>query len=548
MCAEKEDLSLDELCSDVLYKVSLKKQSFYWENALNISNPVSSFRNRHPNLRLHISVHDSFLETKSLSEATSFISFLKKMNSSGLDVIVNPQTNLAVLSLVLLNYQNILFANFLGLSITVDSRVDINLMVEHGIQDLVDNIFFLPNNIISNDNEDMSMTNVYGLSTNKLVIGLSSVVFVVPNLEDRSKIPSFNELCNGSILNQWKPRIQPDDQVMWKHSEKKWKFAMQMGLAVTNQMNRIHPNNSRAGILIFDVSFRIEDNPICSRHKTLFIDSLPLREAVGGHGSGNNRKRRVKRDPTEPLAITTKPQMKLIEEDSRLGKVLVFAVGDEDEQFRKYYRIHDKDSLLQSPVDHIILGYDDSGKIYDLYQPMPRELSHESILNTIHQYYVDKILGGGGGNTYGAVQLQPPNILVYPSGNHPVPILVTWVRVASPVVRLMPRKTRKQFSTTTSSTTSIPSTTHRMCTDSQNPFQRCFIPVGLMEILNSKSRPFTTTTTRKSTAMRQTTTKPLVPMNPHARADASIDASLYVTTLAAPEVMIPSLQSTLNDQ
>jgi hypothetical protein len=236
--------------------------------------------------------------------------------------------------------------------------------------------------------------------------------------------------------------------------------------------------------------------------------------------------------------------MKLIE-GSRLGKLLVFAVGDEDEKFRKYYRIHDEDSLLHSPVDNIILGYDDSGKIYDMYQAMPRELSQESILNTVHQYYVDKILGGGGGNAFGAVFLRPPNILVYPdaSGNHPVPILVTWVRVANPVVRLMQRRTRKQSSTTTSSTTSMPSATHRMCTDSQNPFRRCFIPAGLMEILNFKSRSSTTPTTRKSTAMRNTTTKPLVPMNPHARADDLVSAS-HVTTLAALKVTIASLQST----
>ena len=542
LCAEKEDLSLDEVCSDVLYKIPLKKQSFYWQNAFNTSDSVHSFRHRHPNLRLHVSVHDSFLATMSISETIPFVIFLKKLNSSGLDVIINPESNLADLSLLLHNYQEMLYGNLLGLTITVDSGVDINQVVEHGIEGLVDNIFFVQNNVASKDHEEINMTSVKELSTNKLVIGLSSVIFVVPDSEKRSNIPSFTELCNGSNLNQWKPKIQPDDQVVWKHSEKKWKFEMQMGLAVTNQMKKIRRNNSRAEILLFDVPFRFEDNPICSKHRTLFIDSL--REAVGRHGYGTGR-RRVKRDLTESLAITAKPQMKLIGESSRSSKVLVFAVGDEDEQFRKHYRIHDEDSLLKSPVDHIVLGYDDSGTIYDLYQPMPRELSQESILNTIHQYYVDKILGGGGGNAFSASQLHPPNILVYPeaSGNHPVPILVTWVRVSSPVARLMPRKARKQYSTTTSSTTSIPSTTHRMCTDSQNHFQRCFIPAGLMEILNFKSHTSATTTTRQSTAMRQTTTKPLVPMNPQARADDYIDASLRVTTIAAPE-MIPSPQST----
>lgn len=541
MCAEKEDLSLDEVCSDVLYKIPLKKQSLFWQNAVNASDPVSSFRHRHPALRLYLSVHDSFLATVSLSEATFLVTFLKKMNSSGLDVIVNPETNLAVLSSVLHNYQQMLSGNSFGLSITVDSRVDISQIAEHGIEGLVDNIFFVPNTVTSKDHEEINIPSVNELSANKLMNGLSSVVFVVPESEKRSNIPSFSELCSGSNLNQWKPKIQPDDQVVWKHSEKKWKFAMQMGLAVANQMKKIRRNNSRAGILLFDVPFRFEDNPICSRHRTLFIDSL--REALGRNGYGTGR-RRVKRDPTESLALTTKPQMKLIGESSQLGKVLVFAVGDEDEQFRKHYRIHDEDSLLKSPVDHIVLGYDDSGTIYDIYQPMPREISQASILNTIHRYYVDKILGGGGGNVFGAVQLHPPNILVYPeaSGNHPVPILVTWVRVGSPVARLTPRKTRKQ-SSTTSSTTSIPSTTQRMGTDSQNPFQQRYFPAGLMEILNLKSRPSATTTTRQSTAMRQTTTKPLVPMNPQARVSDSIDASLHVTKITLPE-MIPSPQTT----
>ncbi len=117
--------------------------------------------------------------------------------------------------LILHNKKRILFGNFLGLSITVDSSVDINLIEENSIEDLVDHILFLPNNIISKHNQDMSMTNAYGLSKKKLVIGLSLVVFVVPDLEkNRSKILSFNELRNGSNLNQWKPRIQPDDQVI----------------------------------------------------------------------------------------------------------------------------------------------------------------------------------------------------------------------------------------------------------------------------------------------------------------------------------------------
>lgn len=541
MRAEQEGLSLDELCTDVLYRIPSAKQSSYWRHAVNFSDPISSFRQRHPNLRIHLSFHDHFLKTTSPSEANRLITYLKKIDSSGLDVIVNSRTNLSVLSLVLANYQRILYNNFLGLSITLDSHVETLSLVERGIVDLVDNVFLVPSTFKTEEHEDIGITGLNGLLTRKLVIGLPSVTFVAPNELDRSSIFSLTELCRDSNLAQWKPRIEIDDRVVWSNSEKKWKFVMQMGKAVGSQMTRINHNSSPTGILIFDVSFKLDDNPICSRHKTLFIDSVRQTAASLGYRTGG---RRVKRVPKESAT----PVVKLMGEGDRLGKILIFATGDEDDQFRKYYSIYDEDTLLQSPVDHIILGFDDTGKIYDLYQQMPRELSQESIYKTIHQYYIDKILGGGGGDAFGAVKLHPPSIIVYPDafGSHPIPILVTWVRVASPVIQLVPRKTRIPYSSsTTMSTTPAPITAvQRRCTDGHNPSQRCFIPGELMELLNLEFRPATTTTTtRKPTVFRQTTMKPAIPMHTLARVadfDHEATPSTFLGRAAVPKVTTQS--------
>lgn len=460
------------------------------------------------------------------------------MNASGLDVIVNPKTDLADLSQALSNYKQILLENLLGLSVTIDNGLDISSIIRHGIDGLVDNLFFVPSNLTKRNHKEFDMTIVNALPTDKLVIGLPSVRFDIPHLQDRSSIPSFTELCHGSNLKQWKPKIKVDDQVIWSHPDKSWKFSMEMGRAVTNQLSKIHQKSLRTGILLFDVPFRLKHNPVCLRYRTLFIDSLrQAARTLLGHETGGNR---AKRDLEESFASASRPGMKVTSKGSRIDKILIFAVGDEDEQFRKYYSV-DEDTILDSPVENVVLGYDDSGKVYDIYQQMPRELSLQSIFNTIHQYFVDKIFGGGGGNIFGAVQVHPPNILVYPDvfGKHPVPILVTWVRVASPVVRLLPRKTRKYSSTTT---TSLPSTTQRVCTDVGTPLQRCFVPASLMEMFNLGSPQRLTTTTRKSATMRQTTAKPLIPLNPQARLDGLTNASILLTE----EMTTPLPRSLLN--
>lgn len=511
----------------------MKKQASYWQDTHQFPDPVAEFRQRHPNVRLHLSVDEDSLETfSSPSQVDRLIAYLKSIDSSGLDVLLGHQSDLDALSQVLNNYQKVLYGNYLGLSITVDSRT--NSIVNHKIYHLVDNIFLIPNVVATTERQEMI------IPTKKLIIGLPSVIFTAPDLQDGSAIPSLNELCHGLNLKMWKPRIEPDGQVVWSHTKKNWKFIMQTGQAVSNGMASIQEKHSMAGIMLFDITFRPESNPVCSRHRRLFVDSIHQAAGRLGYGTG----RRLKREPGDDLFTPmTQSQVKVMQSTNHLGKILIFAVGDEDEKFRKYYKIIDEASLLQSPVVNIVLGYDDSGKIYDLYQQMPQEISKETISKTIHLYFVDKILANGGASAFGLVEQHPPSLLFYPNtinSDKVTPFLISWVKIKSQTVQPIQRKTRIpsdpaiRLNPTTTSTTTVASVGFRSCLDNQGG--RCFIPPGLMEILNLDIRPSTTTTTtRKTTTMRPTTAKPEVPINPNARAASDLQTWKTESTTTSPQ-------------
>lgn len=522
----EQDLSLDEVCTDVLYSIPWKSKVSDKVSAFDVSGHVSSFRQRHPNVRLHISIEEDSLDRNTLSqEADRLISYLKRIDSSGLDVFVNSRTNLFLLSQVLRDYQRILYSNYLGLSITVESDVDIRSIVNHTIDGLVDSIFVIPSVLEKSSREEFNFSSLRGLTSNKLVIGLPSVVFDTPNSRNHSTVPSLNDLCQGLNFSYWKPRIKEDNQVSWHHFDKNLTFVMQTGQSVENKITSIFKTISTAGVLLFDVSFGLEKNPVCSRHRELFVNSIHKAAARLGYGNG----RRIKRVPNEEsLLDPTKLRVKVVEEGSRLGKLLVFAVGNEDIKFKEYYNIYDEKTLLQSPVIHVELGYDESGKIYDMHKQMPHELSQEMVSKIIHLHFIDKILSRGGAGIFGFAEQGPPSLLIYPKALNletVIPFLVSWVPITSQTVELVPRKVRKPYSSTTTSTTTEPNVVRRLCTDGQN--NRCFIPAGLMEILDLDIRPSTTTTTtRKPTSIRPTTAKPEVPVNPIARPrDGTVSAS-----------------------
>lgn len=545
------------MCTDVLYRIPSNHQNIDWIHPFNETDDIFSFRRRHPNVRFHLSIDDTFLSAtvKSHHQVNRLIAFLKETGSISLDVLVNPQTDLAALSQVLRRYQRILLNHFMGLTITTHNDTDINSIVENAIDRIVDGVFFIPSVKLTSDGDEINISPIKRLlPSNKLVIGLPSIVFIEPDLNNHFRAPTVTELCSN--LNEWQPSIGEDDQVMWRHEKRNWKFAMRMGRAIEHQIANIYSNSSNSnGIFLFDVTFRFQDGPICSRHTALFLKIV--RQAAGRLDS-NRRQKRVKRLSAElSHTLLNKPTAKPIRNMNRTGKILIFSVGDEEEQFRKYYSIHDKNSPVPNPFVHLVLGYDDSGKIYDIYQQMPPELNEEFILNTIHQYYVDKILGGGGESVLGSIQLQPPEILVYPGffDHHPVPILITWVKMADSMIRLMPRKTRKPStqqtelllsSTTTAPLSSTAVTEGRLCIGGQNtPFQRCFVPAGLMELLNlGIGLSTTTTSTRKPTTMRQTTAKPAIQVYPHARLSEG-EAEMNTVVLEEPDDSVSTHTSEL---
>lgn len=346
------DISLlDAVCTDLLYR--LPDDSTKW--LYNSSNAdLMSFHQLHPGVRLHLSVSDAALTT--LPDVAGLIRLLKETHSSGLDVVSSPWIHPSVLKRVLVHYQRVLNNHFLGLTVTIDgsNRADIvKSMIGEEIVDLVDNIFLIPgkSGIPS------------GLPQTKLVVGLPSLEFINSDL---TTVPSLAELCRQ--LGQWRPKIVDRDQVSWRHPNKSWSFRMRMGNLIREEVEDMRKQKKMAGVLLYDISFGPEDNPTCAKHRELFVESVHRGSQMIQQLS------RAKRAEVNNSRI--------------LGKILVFAVGEEEDRFKQYYGVVDDESLLSPniPIDKIVLGYDDSGRIYDIYKQMPAQLSTESVFRTIHQY------------------------------------------------------------------------------------------------------------------------------------------------------------------
>jgi len=460
--------------------------------------PIISFRQQYSNVRLHISISDSILAA--ISDPINLISYLSTTQSASLNVVISPWTNISVLKMLLNSYQKILNDNYFGLTVSIDSKSDIDAFIQERVIESVDYVFFIPSNYDISDKERSRILNE--LPTSKLVMGLSSVVFNIDTVT--TTIPSYSKLCQN--LQEWKPEIMEEGQIRWSHPNKSWSFWMRMGPSVEEEVNELR-RWGVAGIVIHDISLEPQVNPTCAKHREFFLQSI--RRASTIH-------------VVNPLNVRVK---RAESKSSRLGKVLIFAVGDEEEKFKKYYSVADNDSLLNStsPVNHIVLGYDGSGRIYDIYQQMPSQLSTESIFRTIHLYYIDQLISGSLGPFAGA-ELPPPSIIIYPdaSGTHPIPILITWVRMRNPAERLALRKTRKPASTTSTTPSSAATEIITTTTESMTaPFTTTcgdgnFQCTTLMEVLNPKKLS-TTSTTRKPTTPRTTTPKPAIPLNPLAR-------------------------------
>lgn len=103
-------------------------------------------------------------------------------------------------------------------------------------------------------------------------MGLPSTDFSRPPSSDPADIPgSLAELCPE--LDEWKPKIMDQDQVIWKHPTKSWTFLMRTSQSVEEEVEELQ-RTGVSGVLLHDVTFGPEPHPICSNHRALFIQAV----------------------------------------------------------------------------------------------------------------------------------------------------------------------------------------------------------------------------------------------------------------------------------
>ena len=423
---------LDELCTDILYRIPLDNKYSDWEFALRHLDPLTQFRQRYPNLRLHLSVPDYFLITTSTAEMAHLVAYLVKMQAVSLDVIVDPTINLGVLYHVLLSYRDILPPGK-QLSISVSHLVNPHALYEQGIIETVDKVYAIPprmeiidptfpterkrGSLLMDSLEFIRNFQNANIPPNKLVLGVLSAHISASLSTDLSTIPTMAEICDGPEFSAWRPRRLEDDQLIWSNPKKNWSFRMLMGNSVTDQICSVSPKDIT--FMIFDVSFSQPTNPVCSRHKDYFVQAVHQAITTGP------------RPQPREIEVEQFPQWTTMG-GGRLGQILVYATEGEEEAFKNYFNITDDNSFLASPIEQVAIGYNSEGEIYDIYQDNcdeePALSSH--LEHLVERYALETIISEA--DVYGS--LLPPSILIFPGASnasavnfhHPAPILITW--------------------------------------------------------------------------------------------------------------------------
>ncbi len=268
------------------------------------------------------------------------------------------------------------------------------------------------------------------IPAHKLVIGVPSAHIFVSPYTDLSTIPTMAHICDGLEILSWRPRRIDEDQLTWRNPKKAWSFRMLMGSSITDQIWGVPSRDF--SFMIFDVPLNQPSNPICSWHKDHFAKAV--HQAI----TSGPRLAQLGEPRVEESSIV--PQWNSIGDSyggGRLGHILVYASPGEQGVFTSYFNIIDDNSLLASPIEQIVLGYNSAGEIYDIYQDNCNEESPLSkhLEYLVERYSLKTVISEA--HIYGS--LLPPSVLIFPGASntsarnflHPTPVLITWFQKRS---------------------------------------------------------------------------------------------------------------------
>ena len=354
-------------------------------------------------------------------EPIYLIHHLTKLGAVGLDVIVNPETDVDKLQSFLKLYQPILNENYLSLTLTT---IGTNLLplIDRGIIDLVDNIFYVQTQIMELGTIDWHhhlLSNVTNISNQlvsrnmpfrKFIIGLPTVLL---------------SCAKESTVEKHEPELD---------------FRLPLVEEIAELMDELD-SFEFGGVLLFDIDFNMMTGPVCLRCHLFFIGTVW--QAESQRRSISNRVKRSSEDLNNDMMIGPTLQLQHSDQGSK-RKILIFSgkrVQEEDE-FQKI-----------SPANHIVLGYDRQGNIYDIYHRLPEGISLDPIVNIVNRHSLHRLTASiwSGTDHLGEGLLQPPNIniLLGAATANPVLLRVSWVKTT--LVLHEPINT-SWFNTTTTTT------------------------------------------------------------------------------------------------
>ena len=420
-----------------------------WEYSLKHSDPIADYRERYPDIRFQVSIPDSFLTTTSPTEMPRLVAYLIKMQA-GIDVMVDPNTDLGILYHTLMSFRDILPPGK-QLSISLTDLSDPKELVDRGIIDAVNLIHIYPPYVL---NESIFMRDTpvkfdlvkiidrfiqAGIRSRMLIVGITSTISSNDINAEPFSVTTLTDVCDSMEFTNWDLQRIEKDQFVWSNAENKEStYKSVMGGSIVDQVGTLL-RMKIYGIGIFDLPFQQPVNPICLALKNSVIHSVHqgLNASLQGRSTSS----------VSVKVPKVNPEFKVIGGQlvggGRLGKILFFSEQNEEENYMEYFNITDDNTLISSPIEHIILGYSDEDQVFNIYQPRCKNQAKDSwFIQYLEHLVVDYSLETLLAEVHVDDTLLPPSILIFPGtfdsvkeGNfdrvYPqiAPILITWLRI-----------------------------------------------------------------------------------------------------------------------